>query len=634
MSKKAQVQIELEEGGKILSPFSQLVILQHLDWHHSFEIRLPMRVFTGDADSFAAACEKIIGKPLKIGLQSLTGDKESDDNFFKGIITDISMSRSHGASNQVVLKGFSPTILLEDGPNTRSFSEMKLSQIVEEVLAPYPQNILKSKVDTQPGPFPYVVQYQESNYHFLSRMAQRYGEWFYYDGTTLNFAKPEGSEEANLVLGKDLINFDLGLKLSPSSFNLKAHDYFKDETYESPSSSANVEGLNSLGDFLARTSEDVYNQTPLHDSRSYMAEKSELDDLAKRRKSFGAAEYVTLSGVSDSIKVKIGSVINITASWGDILNKSNEDHKKYVVIGVSHRIDGDGNYQNHFEAIPASLNIPPRNPHIKKVAADAQTAVVVENHDPDKLGRIRVKFYWQEDPEMTPWIRVLMPHAGGANGAFFMPEVDEEVMVDFFHSNPDRPFVAGAVYHINTKPADEWQDSDNNVKGIKTKSGNEIRLTDKPGGEEIKIFNPDSKNEIVMTLSGSGSISITSKGDISISADKSMSLTANEISINAEKKITVGCEELEVSSQKNTSFSAGQEYALDSGTKLALSSGTDMTLTAGTNFETSAGANAKIAATANAEVTANANMDVKGNAMVNVQAGGIVSVSGATVKLN
>lgn len=634
MSKKAQVQIELEEGGKILSPFSQLVILQHLDWHHSFEIRLPLRVFTGDADTFSDACEKVIGKPIKVGLQSLTGDKETDDNFFRGVITDISMSRSHGAINQVVLRGYSASILLDDGPNTRSFTEMKLGDIVKDILAPYPQNILKSTVDSSIPSIPYVVQYQESNFHFISRLAQKYGEWCYYDGTELKFAKPDAGGETNLVLGKDLINFDLGLKIAPSSFSLRSHDYFKDETYESPSSAANVEGLNSFGDFLSKASEEVYNQAPLHNHRNYIKEKAELDDFAKRRKSFEASEFVTLTGVSDSIKVKIGSIINITASWGDILNKANEDHKKYIVIGVSHRIDGDGNYQNHFEAIPSSLIIPPANPHVKKVYCQAQTAIVKDNHDPDKLGRIKVKFYWQEDPEETPWIRVLMPHAGGKNGNFFMPEVDDEVMVDFVHGDPDRPFIAGSVYHINTKPADEWQDPDNNVKAIKTKSGNEIRFTDKPGSEEIKIFNPDSKNEIVMTLSGSGSISITSKGSISISADTSMSLSANEISMSAKKKITVDCEDLEVSSSKNTSFSAGQEYALDSGTTLALSSGTDMSLSSGTNFETSAGANAKIAATANAEVSANANMDVKGNAMVNVQAGGICSVSGATIKLN
>ncbi|RMG22360.1 MAG: hypothetical protein D6730_16595 [Bacteroidetes bacterium] len=633
MAKKAQVQIELEEGGRVLSPFSQLVILQYANWHHSFEIRLPMRAFTGDGSSFAETSEKIIGKPLKIGLKSLA-DSQSDDNFFRGIITEISMSRFHGATNEVILRGQSPTIMLEDGINTRSFSEKDLKQVAEQVLNDYPKNLLKTNVKPASVQIPYVVQHNETNYHFLSRMAARYGEWFYYDGTQLNFAKPEGSAKADMVLGKDLVSFDIGLKLAPVKFKLKAHDYLKDETYDSQGSSAKVDGLNPFGDFLLKSSEDVYNQEPLHQVRIPVTEKSELDDMAKRRKSYQANEFVHLRGVSDNIGVKIGATLNISASWGDILNQATEDYKEYLVIEATHRIDGDGNYQNQFVAIPASVAMPPKNPHIKQPFSEPQTAVVKENHDPEKLGRLRVQFYWQEDPEMTPWIRCVMPHGGGKNGFFFMPEVGDEVIVDFIEGSPDAPFVNGCVYHSNAKPADNWQDPDNYVKALKTASGNEIRLTDKGGEEEIKIINPDSKNEITLSLSGDGSITIKSVGNISISADKSMSLTANDMSINVTKKISVNCEDLEVNSSKTTAIAAGTDYTLDSGAKMAVSSGTDFELTAGTNAKISAGANLELSATANGKISANANMDVEGQAMTNVKSSGITSVQGSMIKLN
>jgi len=631
VSKKAQVQIELEEGGRVLSPFNSLVIVQHVDWHHSFELRLPMSAFTGNEDTFSDTCEKVIGKPIKIGLRAQNGSQQ-DDNFFKGIITDISMSRYHGASSEVVISGYSPTILLEDGVNTRSFTEMSPADIAKSVIGDYPQNLIKSNLSPKTVQIPYIVQYQESNYHYLSRLAQRFGEWFFYDGAKLNFGRPEDSSETDLILGKDLINFDLGLKIKPVNFKLKSYDYLKNETYESSSSSASVQGLNAFGNFLSQASEDVFNQSPLLHARPALTAKSELDDIALRRKSYQSNEFVKLSGVSDNIAVKIGTTVNISASWGDILRRTQEEYQKYLVIGVTHRIDGDGNYQNQFEAIPSSLQLPPQNPHVRQPFAEAQPAVVVDNNDPDKLGRAKVKFYWQEGE--TPWIRWAQPHAGAKNGFYFLPEVNDEVIVNFIQGDPDRPIIVGNVYHEKAKPSDEWPNPDNYIKAIKTQSGNEIRFNDESGKEEIKIFNPDSKNEITLSLSGNGSISISSQGDISISAEGSLTMTAEEISMTSRKKTSIDCDEMETNAQKNIKVSSGQAYSLDSGTKMAISSGTDYELSAGMNAKVSSKMNLDISAGINGKFSATANLDAQANAMLNLKGTAMVNVQGAMVKLN
>ncbi len=635
MSKKAQVQIELEEGGRILAPFNNLVITQHIDWHHNFELRLPMSAFTGKEDTFADTCEKVIGKPLKIGLRAQNGSQQ-DDNFFKGIITNISMSRFHGATSEVVISGYSPTILMEDGVNTRSFPEMKVDDIFQEVIGEYPQNLLKHEVhlSRSSDPLEYTVQYKESNYHFISRLAHKYGDWFFYNGSEVIYGIPSGADETTLTLGKDLINFDVGLKIVPTNFKLSAYDYLKNEKYESEASGSTVNGLNAFGEFLSQASEDVYNQSPLDHVRPKLTEKKQLDDLSTVRKSYQSNEFVKLSGVSDSIAVKIGTTLNINASWGDILRKSQEEYQKYLVISVTHRIDGDGNYQNHFEAMPSALQMPPKNPHVRQPFAETQPAIVIRNWQDEDRGEVTVRFYWQEESDETPFIRCMQPHGGKENGFYFLPEIEDEVLVSFIDGDPERPFVVGSVYHQNAKISSDWSNSENDFKAIKTRSGNEIRFNDKGGEEEIKIFNPESKNEIVMSLSGNGSISIKSEGDISISAKGSLTMDAEEISMTSKKKTTIQCDEMESNANKNMAISAGQEYSVSSGTKMGVSSGTDYELSAGMNAKVNSSMNLELSAGLNGKLSANVNLDAQANAMLNLKGTAMVNVQGAMVKLN
>ena len=76
--------------------------------------------------------------------------------------------------------------------------------------------------------------------------------------------------------------------------------------------------------------------------------------------------------------------------------------------------------------------------------------------------------------EMTPWIRVVQPYTGGGKGFYFVPEIGEEVMIDFEGGNAERPFVLGA--HYNGEAKSGYHNADNRVKAIHTKSGQSSSL--------------------------------------------------------------------------------------------------------------------------------------------------------------
>ena len=87
--------------------------------------------------------------------------------------------------------------------------------------------------------------------------------------------------------------------------------------------------------------------------------------------------------------------------------------------------------------------------------------------DPDKLGRVKVRFPWLQDDSESPWARVVSFMAGPDRGAVFRPEVDDEVLVVFAHGDMRFPFVIGALWNGKDKmPSERGGDKDNAIRLI------------------------------------------------------------------------------------------------------------------------------------------------------------------------
>lgn len=155
---------------------------------------------------------------------------------------------------------------------------------------------------------------------------------------------------------------------------------------------------------------------------------------------------------------------------------------KLMITEVNHEVDGRGYYNGTFQAIAADTGFLPR-PDFVHPSAESQFAKVVSNADPLNQGRVQVKFDWQTN-DTTEWIRVMTPDAGGSDkvstnrGFMSIPEVGDQVMVDFVHDNPDRPFVMGSMFHGKVGGGGG---ADNNVKSLSSKSGNKLELHDGEG---------------------------------------------------------------------------------------------------------------------------------------------------------
>jgi uncharacterized protein involved in type VI secretion and phage assembly len=152
--------------------------------------------------------------------------------------------------------------------------------------------------------------------------------------------------------------------------------------------------------------------------------------------------------------------------------------------------------------------------------------IVTNNQDDTGQGRVKVKFPWLSDDDESNWARVATPMAGNGRGMYFLPELDDEVLVVFEQGLVHRPFVIGAVWNGKDKPPENNTDGKNNLRVLKSRSGHTILLDDTEGAEKIRI--EDGKKKTCIELDANkGSISISSEGDLTVKVSGKLNLSSD-----------------------------------------------------------------------------------------------------------
>jgi uncharacterized protein involved in type VI secretion and phage assembly len=166
-------------------------------------------------------------------------------------------------------------------------------------------------------------------------------------------------------------------------------------------------------------------------------------------------------------------------------------------------------------------------------------ALVTNNQDPDGVGRVKLRFPWLSDADESQWARIAAPMAGADRGAYFLPEVDDEVLVAFEQGDIRFPYVVGALWNSKDAPPAANGDGKNNVRVIKSRSGHIVKLNDEDGKETVEIVDKTQKNSIVIDTSAN-SITITSDKDITLkAANGTITLDAQKIAVMSSADSTI-----------------------------------------------------------------------------------------------
>ena len=528
--------VTIQISGETLTRFSKLVIHQKVQTHHMFSVSQPLpREFVSQAVEKA---QSYIGQSIKIEIKANNMATESA-LVFKGIITEAKLMRSSGAAGSIMINGYSPTIAMDGMPVTKSFSDKSLSTIIQEITEKYAQTENKPKLKIQNDvSLPYTVQYGESDFNFIARMAQKKGQWFYYNGEDLLLGTPK-SKTFTLEYGRSLHSFNINMKAKSLGFEYIGYDPSSAETQKASSSEINhqTQGISkSVFDASNKLYPDkskMFYTQPLQEGNA----RTHLVDRTTTQLQSRAADLVTAKGDSDETGLRIGDVVVINESAFSMTGNpqdglQEQNFGSYIITDITHMCDESGAYHNSFDAVPENVLSPPYGNVHSYPHANTQPATVIDNNDPNGLGRVQVQMAWQKDNSAnTPWIRMTNPHSGGGKGMYFIPEIGEEVLIGFEGDNAEKPYVLGTMY--NGSENSGYNTAGNDKKVIQTRSGTKIIMNDAIGS--VFIEDPSGNRWL---MDGKGNISVDAPNNIMMSAGGSISLSAGtNINISASTSI-------------------------------------------------------------------------------------------------
>jgi uncharacterized protein involved in type VI secretion and phage assembly len=179
--------------------------------------------------------------------------------------------------------------------------------------------------------------------------------------------------------------------------------------------------------------------------------------------------------------------------------------------------------------------------------------IVTNNNDPQGMGRVRVRFPWRGDDDESYWARVATLMAGNDRGTFFLPEVDDEVLVAFDHGDINHPYVIGALWNGVDTPPETNANGKNNIRTIKSRSGHEIIFDDnhEQKSEKLEIHTNAGHTILLDDSAGAERIEIKDKTDnnkitidsvqnsITIESATQLKIKANVVEIEGTTSLTL-----------------------------------------------------------------------------------------------
>ncbi|WP_227413256.1 type VI secretion system Vgr family protein [Chryseobacterium culicis] len=526
------VKLDIVIEGKMIKHFKHFRLHQSVKKHHYFELTLAHDTLDGVQNHDLEEAQQFLGKRLTVVFK-YKDVEGSPERTFVGVITKVGFSQEHHSLGNIVLKGYSPTILLDGAPHIQSFGGDKpvnMGIIAEEVIR---QGIESSKFDVKvnakaSSQILYSAQYNETHYNYLCRMAEAYGEQFYYDGEVLHFGNmPPQNKSLELIYGSNVSDVNVELKavhIRPNFYGYNSSSNAKLISGETP-----IKHVGNLAQTAYKNNEGIFKTPSLQVAPIKAA--TDMDVVISQTSTAGskAVEVFTVSGGTTIPFLYPGCVADINMRKTD--TSKTAYFTKLMMTEVIHEVDTLGRYKGRFEAIASDTGYIP-TPEFTMPIAQPQIATVISNTDPLGQGRVTVRFDWQLH-DTTNFIRMMSPDAGGTDqitqnrGYVAIPEVGDQVMVGFVHNHPDRPFVMGGMFHGGTALGGGVN---NHLKSIQTRSGIRILMNDAEGS--VNIIDPSGNNYLM-----------DGKGNIIVTAPKNMTFNVGEdlaINVGKDMKTSVG----------------------------------------------------------------------------------------------
>jgi uncharacterized protein involved in type VI secretion and phage assembly len=187
--------------------------------------------------------------------------------------------------------------------------------------------------------------------------------------------------------------------------------------------------------------------------------------------------------------------------------------------------------------------------------------LVTDNVDPEKLGRVKVKFPTLPDMPESTWARLSMPMAGRERGWMTIPEVDDEVLVSFVHGDHDNAIVLGSLYNGVDTPPYANEDGENNLRVFQSRSGHRLTFDDTSGEERMELITNNEEIRLIWDAKEKV-LSVYSGKDIIVEAVETVSWKCKDFILEASNSISMKATTVDVKASSSATVDGGGSLVL------------------------------------------------------------------------
>lgn len=512
------------------------------------------------------------GKELVVKL----GRDRENQTVFKGIITKHAVKIGENGNAGLIIEARDAAVRLTIGRHSRYYENRKDSEVIEEVIGRY--SGLSKDVETTRLKHKELVQHHSTDWDFILSRADVNGKLVIVDDGNVNVKKPDTSQSPALGLhyGSTIKAFEAEMDARSQWKKVVARswDYANQSLFEAEAASASfTEHGNINGSELANT----INLAEYELRHTGHVLEEELREWAK-----ACMLKSRMAKIRGRAKIIVGNPDVKPGKIVDLQGVGNRFNGKAFVTAVRHDV-ANGEWDTHIQ-----FGLDPRwfssNEDIIDFPAAGLTPaihglqvgkVLQLQDDPDGEDRILVKLPIIDVNGAGVWARVASLDAGAERGAFFRPEIDDEVIVGFLNADPRDAVVLGML-NSSAKPAPIAAQDVNHEKGFTTRSKMHIH------------FNDDTKTITIDTPAGN-----------SITIDESSK--SIEIKDQNSNKVILEPAGIKVDSPKEVTIKAGTNIKISAGAQLTIEAA-QIGLKASGPFEAQ-GATTKLAGQGITEVT-------------------------------
>ena len=573
--------------------------------------------------------------------------------------------------------------------NCRIFQEQSVPDILKEMFQNHSgiANV-RFELTESYGPWTYCVQYQESDFAFVSRLMEHEGIYYFFKhaegehtlvvADSRNAHVSEYDEDIPFIAPEERVRpekehvsqWSISRELQTGRYALAAYDF------EKPSVDLNVRSSLTRPHALAEYEVFEYggDYVDRHDGENYAHLRIEEQQ----------SKYERVKGETNARALASGDLFRLNSH-----PRTDQNDEEYLVVSAQYELRageyesrdvGAADYRCTFTALNAKQPFRAERLIPKPIVQGPQTAVVVgpagEEIYKDDHERVKVQFHWdrygKRNEDSSCWIRVSQPWAGKGWGSMSTPRIGQEVIIDFLEGDPDQPIITGRVYNAENMPPHGGVVSGLKSNTHKGSGYNEMTMDDTAGKEKITIhgqydMNTTVEHDQTNTVKNDMANTVTGKYTEEIGKDTSITIKTGKL----EHKVNTGTASYYVKAavtQKfdniwdskvtgKVSIKSNSDIEIDSDTKITLVTGGSklvmestgaITLTgtkisvtgkelvniAGTNkTEVTGGTEAKFGTGGQNMVTNTAKTAISG-AAINSSAIGMHEITGAVVKIN